>query len=63
MTTTPKLFKLDPVELTEKLTKNKNNSVFYPIIASYIVNDNKSLDWLLKSGKVDELSDSLLVQM
>lgn len=51
------------MELTEKLTKNRNNSVFYPIIASYIANDNKTLDWLLKSGKLDELADSLLVQM
>ncbi len=37
--------------------------MFYPIIASYIANDNKTLDWLLKSGKLDELADSLLVQM
>jgi hypothetical protein len=64
ITTTPEIFEFNAVELIEKLTNNdEHGTLFYPIVAAFVTNNNQALDWFLSSGKLDQISVSLLKDM
>ena len=59
---TPNIYPANHIKLVEKMLSQKNHETL-PIIASFIYSSPECLNWVLKSNKVDEISQSLLSKM